>query len=75
MPNYSEPRPPRYHHFVLLVWEERNSEGRHLAWRFSLQDPQKEARIGFRNLQELTKFLEQWMKDSSEDDLSQEKIK
>jgi hypothetical protein len=58
---------PRYHHFVLLVWEERDTEGQHAAWRFSLQDSQKEARIGFKNLEELTAFLEGWMTASSED--------
>ncbi len=63
MPDLS---PPRYRHFVLRLWEERDAEGRHAVWRFSLQDSQKEARIGFKNLEELVAFLEQWMKDSSE---------
>lgn len=66
MPNFLQARPPRYRHFVLLVWEERGADGQHEAWRFSLQDSQKEAHIGFKNLQELTAFLEKWMKDSSE---------
>lgn len=70
MPNLSQARPPHYHHFVLLVWEEHDVEGEHLTWRMSLQDSQMEARIGFKNLEELTMFLEQWMKDSSENDLS-----
>ncbi len=64
MPNLA-PSIPRYHHFVLLVWEERDAEGQHLTWRFSLQDSQKEARIGFTNLDDLKVFLEQWMKDST----------
>ena len=68
MPDISQARPPRYHHFVLLVWEERGADGQHAAWRFSLQDSQKEARIGFKNLQELTTFLVGWMIESSEDD-------
>ncbi len=74
MPNISQTRPPQYHHFVLLVWEERGADGQHEAWRFSLQDSQKEARIGFKSLNELTTFLETWMKDSSEsnDDLPKE---
>jgi hypothetical protein len=59
-------RHPRYHHFILLLWEERDAEGRHVTWRMSLQDSQKETRIGFKNLEELTAFLEGWMKDSSE---------
>lgn len=66
MPNLSPARPPRYHHFVLLVWEERDADGHHLAWRFSLQDSQEEERIGFKNLDELVAFLERWMKSSSE---------
>jgi hypothetical protein len=67
MPYSVETRPPVYHHFVLLVWEERDAEGTHVTWRFSLQDSQKEARMGFKNLEELTAFLEGWMKSSSED--------
>jgi hypothetical protein len=59
-------KPLRYHHFLLLVWEERDDLGRHVTWRFSLRDSQKEKRIGFKNLAELTAYLEQWMKDSSD---------
>ncbi len=71
MPDLS---PPRYHHFILLLWEERDAEGRHVTWRFSLQDSQKEARIGFKSLAELTAFLEQWMTDSSETDLPKKEM-
>jgi hypothetical protein len=67
MPNSLETRPPVYHHFILLVWDERDADGQRLAWRFSLQDSQKEARIGFKNLEELTAFLGRWMKSSSEE--------
>jgi hypothetical protein len=66
MTEISQTRPPQYHHFVLLVWEERDVHGQHVTWRFSLQDSQKEARIGFKNLDELTTFLERWMESSSE---------
>lgn len=52
---------PRYHHFVLLVWEERDSTGRHSTWRFSLQDVQKEVRVGFKNMEELITYLKNWM--------------
>jgi len=71
MPDLS---PPRYHHFVLLVWEERGADGSHTAWRFSLQDSQKETRIGFKNLEELKAFLERWMKDPSEGDTNQKEL-
>ena len=73
MPNFLQARPPQYHHFVLLLWEERDANGRLVTWRMSLQDSQKEARIGFRNLEELTKFLEAWIKDSSENNFPKEK--
>ena len=67
MPNSLETRPPVYHHFILLVWEERDANGQHLTWRFSLQGTHEEERIGFKNLDELTAFLERWIKSSSED--------
>ena len=57
---------PRYHHFVLLVWEERDSTGRHSTWRFSLQDSQKEARVGFKNMEELITYLKKLMEPESE---------
>jgi hypothetical protein len=60
--------PIRYRHFILSIWQERNSQGRHLFWRFSLQDSQKEVRIGFKSLMELTAYLEQWLNASSEND-------
>lgn len=75
MPKFLQNRTPRYHHFVLLLWEERDAEGNHIAWRLSLQDSQKEARIGFKNVEELVIFLEQWMKGSSEDILPKENTK
>lgn len=65
MPNFLQTRPPHYHHFILLVWEERDVGGRHVTWRFSLQDTYKEVRIGFKTLEELTAYLDQWMKDES----------
>ena len=74
MPNPTHLRPPLYHHFVLLLWEERNTNGQHVTWRFSLQDSQKEKRIGFKNLDELTAFLERWMKSSSEDDSNKKEM-
>ncbi|MBI3165899.1 MAG: hypothetical protein HYZ24_14545 [Chloroflexi bacterium] len=74
MPNFLQVHPPRYHHFILLLWEERDAEGRRVTWRLSLQDSQKEARIGFKNLEELTAFLEGWMKDSSEYDSNKKEM-
>lgn len=70
MSKFLSPHPPHYHHFVLLVWEERGADGQGSAWRFSLQDSQKEERVGFKDLNELTAFLEKWMKESSEENLN-----
>lgn len=75
MPTLLQARPPHYRHFILLVWEERGADGEHAAWRFSLQDSQKETRFGFKDLEELTAFLESWMKDSSEDSSQKEMSK
>jgi len=74
MNEISQTRPPQYHHFILLVWEERDADGQHLTWRFSLQDSQKEERIGFKNFEELTVFLESWMKSSSEADSNKKEM-
>jgi hypothetical protein len=74
MPEFLQARPPHYHHFVLLVWEERDSEGRHVTWRFSLQDSQKEARIGFTSVDELKAYLESWMNDTSVNILQKKEI-
>ena len=67
MAEISQTRPPQYHHFVLLVWEERDANGQHVTWRFSLQDAQKEERVGFKDLEELNTFLKNWMGNSSKD--------
>lgn len=79
MPEISQTRPPHYHHFVLLVWEERDTNRQHVTWRFSLQDSHEEERIGFSSLVELTAFLERWMNDPSATDSNnfspKEKIK
>lgn len=67
MPETPKIHPPGYHHFVLLLWEERDTVGQHVTWRFSLQDPRKEGRMGFKNFEELVRYLDRWMKSSSEE--------
>ncbi|NPV75361.1 MAG: hypothetical protein HPY59_03195 [Anaerolineae bacterium] len=54
-------KPVRYHRFILSIWEERDDDGRRLTWRFGLQDVQMEGRVGFKNLEELMKYLQDWM--------------
>ena len=52
---------PTYQHFILLLWQERNGQGK---WRISLLDPKTEVRTGFKNLEELTVYLKMWMETS-----------
>jgi hypothetical protein len=64
MPVQNQSQPPVYHHFILLVWEECGTDGQHMTWRFSLQDSYKDERIGFKNFEELRKFLKKWLEDA-----------
>jgi len=59
--NFSE-EPPRYHTFLLTLWEER-SQDRALSavWRFRLASPRTGEQSGFATLEELTAFLEEQM--------------
>ena len=52
--------PPIYKTYILRFWEERDATqiGNPSAWRFSLVDPETETRYGFRNLEEMTQFIE-----------------
>lgn len=51
----------RYHSFVLHVWQEGNAlPNAPPVWRFSLTHPHSGERTGFRSLDELTNFLQQW---------------
>jgi len=61
MPVHCQSHPPVYRHLILLVWDECDAEGKRVAWRFSLQESQKEQRIGFKNFDELKNYLEQWL--------------
>ena len=54
--------PIRYHLFILSIWE----DGEHLPdgkviWRFGLEHSQTAQRIGFRQLGELTAYLQMWI--------------
>ncbi len=55
------PQPIRYHLMVLGLWLEHN-EGLPV-WRFSLENPLTDERVGFLNLADLMAGLERWMHD------------
>jgi hypothetical protein len=54
-------QPSRYHIFVLSLWEEGGVfPGEEARWRFSLEQAQAARRMGFKDLAELTAYLEAW---------------
>lgn len=50
-------RPLRHHSFILSLWQERDEPP---VWRLSLEDPHTSVRRGFKEIQELARFLEEW---------------
>lgn len=60
-------RPPRHEAFILRLWQEgRGREDDQPTWRLSLENPHTAERLGFKNLETLVAFLEQWMNGGSE---------
>jgi len=56
--NFSE-EPPRYHTFLLTLWEERSQDlALSTVWRFRLASPRTGEQSGFATWEELTAFLE-----------------
>jgi len=51
------------------MWQEgRGREEDQPIWRFSLENPHTAARLGFKNWETLTAFLQQWMQGPSSDE-------
>ena len=60
----------RYHNFILTLWQ----DGKPLAnappaWRYSLEYPPTGERHGFKNTDELLRFIKQWTVGPSPADL------
>ncbi|MCP4359644.1 MAG: hypothetical protein GY796_16685 [Chloroflexi bacterium] len=50
--------PPLYRTFILRFWEERTADtANNNTWRFSLEDPETNARHVFQNLEGVVAFL------------------
>lgn len=50
---------PRYRSWVIRHWAgPRRADAADLGWRYSLEDPQSGARLGFASLPELVAFLQ-----------------
>lgn len=62
-------RPPRYHIFVLSLWETGGGQGdASVRWRYSLQDPHTAERSGFTTLADMDAFLLQRMTQWAEEE-------
>ena len=54
----------RYHFFILGLWLQPGQRpGDPVDWRIVLEDPRTSERRGFKDVAELTAFLNQWMAD------------
>jgi hypothetical protein len=55
-----EARPLRHQSFILSLWQETGpSHQSPPVWRFSLEDPHTAERRGFREIDDLLKYLDQ----------------
>ncbi|MCC7362124.1 MAG: hypothetical protein IT317_21750 [Anaerolineales bacterium] len=63
MPQKPSHRPPRYHTFLLGLWNEAGSAP---AWRCSLENPHTGERWGFSTMEELAAFLTAWTQQRSD---------
>ena len=53
--------PMRYHNFILTLWQDGEPLANALpAWRYSLEYPPTGERHGFKNTDELLRFIKQW---------------
>jgi enamine deaminase RidA (YjgF/YER057c/UK114 family) len=60
----------RYHLFVLTMWQaRRDNSGLPAAWRFSLADPRTEERRGFAGLDQVMRYLEDWIQTLQRKDI------
>jgi hypothetical protein len=52
-------QPPRYHAYMLRVWEERSDDHAQSAlWRFQVEDPHTGRRHGFNDISALFRYLQ-----------------
>jgi len=58
----TEPSPRRYNFFILGLWLQPGSQtGTPVDWRIVLEDPHTAERSSFKDVTELTTFLNEWM--------------
>ena len=51
----------RYHNFILTLWQDGEPQANAPpAWRYSLEHPLTGERHGFKNTDELLRFIKQW---------------
>ncbi|GAB4577691.1 MAG: hypothetical protein Fur0022_04220 [Anaerolineales bacterium] len=57
----SETSSSRYQHFILQLRQEVMPTGKAPVWRLTLEDPHSGERKGFRTVEDLAAFLNEWM--------------
>lgn len=61
-------QPYRRYSFILTLWAEEDAgSGAPSVWRYSLEDPHRSQRHGFKDLAELMRFLEEWTTTAPEE--------
>ena len=61
----------RYHNFILTLWQDGEPQANAPpTWRYSLEYPPTGARHGFKNTDELLRFINQWTAGPSPGGLS-----
>ena len=56
----AQPRPLRYHNFILSLWQGSMTPLSPPDWRYSLKNPHTGERIGFNSIEALMRFLQDW---------------
>jgi hypothetical protein len=60
-------KPPRYHTFLVTLWEERSQDpAKPAVWRFRLEIAGTGERRGFATFKEMVVFLEEQMRGGNE---------
>lgn len=55
-----QPKPVRYHNFILSVWQPGPGSPTAPEWRYRLENPYTGERTGFTSLEAMMRYLQAW---------------
>lgn len=55
-----QPKPLRYHNFILSLWQGNPTLLATPGWRYRLENPHTGERMGFNSIEALVRFLQDW---------------